>query len=206
MPLDRVYPLSDSIWGIWKITEGEADLSAVIPGEKVPESLTNPLKRQEHLAGRALIKALLQRWNIDYKRLEKDSFGKPFLPGTSIHLSLSHSYPHVAAVLHRERNVGIDLEQPKDKLLRIAHRILAPDELEDAGQNVTKHCIYWCAKEALIKIYGKKDLTFASNLRISPFLIGSSGHLVGRIVADNTETTIPLYYVVFDKFVVVISG
>lgn len=206
MPLDRVYALSDSIWGIWKIAEDETSIRLEVPGEKMPDGLTNPLKRLEHLAGRALIKALLQRWNFDYNRLEKDSFGKPFLPGTSIHLSLSHSYPHVAAVLHRTRNVGIDLEQPKDKLLRIAHRILAPDELEDAGQNLIKHCIYWCAKEALIKIYGKKDLNFASNLRISPFPLGASGHLIGRIVAHNTETTIPLQYVVFDKFVVVISS
>ena len=205
MPLDRVYTLSTSIWGIWKITEDETALSLEVPGEKVPDGLTNPLKRVEHLAGRALIKTLLQQWHLDYKRLEKDSFGKPFLSGTSVHLSLSHSYPHVAAVLNRERNVGIDLEQPKDKLLRIAHRILAPDEFRDAGNNVTKHCIYWCAKEALIKIYGKKDLTFASNLRISPFALASSGHLVGRILADNTETTIPLHYIVFDKFVVVIS-
>lgn len=206
MPVDRVYSFPTSIWGMWKITEDEAVLADEVPAEKIPDGLTNPLKRLEFLAGRALIKALLKQWDIRYDRLEKDSFGKPFLSGSSVHISLSHSYPHVAAVVNKEKNVGIDLEQPKDKLLRIAHRILAPDELQDAGDNVTKHCIYWCAKETLIKIYGKKDLIFSSNLRISPFPMGPSGHLVGRIVANDQETTIPLQYTVFDNFVVVISG
>ena len=206
MPVDRVYSLPTSVWGMWKITEDEATLATEVPGEKIPEGLSNPLRRLEFLAGRALIKALLEQWKVPYERLEKDDFGKPFLKGSSIHISLSHSYPHVAAVLNQEKNVGIDLEQPKDKLLRVAHRILAPDELEDAGNNVTKHCIYWCAKEALVKIYGKKDLIFSTNLHISPFPMAPSGHLVGRIVADNMETTIPLHYTVFDNFVVVISG
>lgn len=206
MPVDRVYSFPTSIWGIWKISEDEGSLAGEVPTEKIPEGLSNPLKRLEFLAGRALIKALLKRWGIEYERLEKDSFGKPFLSESSIHISLSHSYPHVAAILNKEKNVGIDLEQPKDKLLRIAHRILAPDELQDAGDDVTKHCIYWSAKEVLIKIYGKKDLHFSTNLRISPFPMAPSGHLVGRIVANNVETTIPLQYTVFDNFVVVISG
>lgn len=206
MPVDRVYSSPTSVWGMWKITEDEAVLAREVPAEKVPDALTNPLKRLEFLAGRALIKALLKRWEIPFQRLEKDTFGKPYLAGSPVHISLSHSYPHVAAVLNREKNVGIDLEQPKDKLLRIAHRILAPDELQDAGENVTKHCVYWCAKEALIKIYGKKDLIFSANLRIAPFPMAPSGHLVGRIVADNQETTIPLQYTVFENFVVVISG
>lgn len=206
MPVDRVYSFPTSIWGIWKITEDEAILAREVPDEKIPDGLTNMLKRLEFLAGRALIKTLLKEWNVDFQRLEKDSFGKPFLPGASIHISLSHSYPHVAAVLNKEKNVGIDIEQPKDKLLRIAHRILAPDELQDAADNITKHCIYWCAKEALVKIYGKKDLIFSTHLRISPFPLSPSGHLVGRIIADNQETSIPLRYTVFDKFVVVISG
>jgi phosphopantetheinyl transferase len=102
--------------------------------------------------------------------------------------------------------VGIDLEQPKEKLLRIAPRILAPQELQDAGTDVVKHCVYWCAKETLIKIYGRKDLTLAHNLLVSPFELSQNGHLVGRILANDKETAIPLIYYVSDGFVVVISA
>lgn len=205
MPADRLYHASDSIWGFWKIAEDEPTLAAKVPAEKLPNGVVNPSKRLEFLAGRALVSELLQHWNLPYERLTKDPYGKPYLGGSSIHLSLSHSYPYVAAILHRSKNVGIDLEQPKQKLLRIAPRVLHADELRNAGDNVIKHCIYWCAKEALIKIYGKKDLIFSENLLVAPFELQSRGYLIGRIIANNVETAIPLEYIVYDNFVVAVS-
>jgi len=206
MPVERIYTATDSIWGFWRILEEERSLAAEVPLEKMSSVLHNPLKRLEFLAGRALIKALLNKWDLPYPGLTKDPFGKPFLDGSDIRISLSHSYPYVAAILHRYKNVGIDLEQPKNKLLRIAPRVLADAELKDAGENIVKHCIYWCAKETLIKVYGKKDLIFSKNLLITPFSLGSQGHLIGRILANNTETAIPLEYIVSDNFVVVVSA
>lgn len=206
MPVERTYPSEHALWGLWKIEEDESTLLTNVPAEQVSATLTNPLKRIEFLAGRALIKNLLAEWNVTYRGLEKDPFGKPFLTGSSIHVSLSHSYPYVAAILHKTKNVGIDLEQPKDKLLRIASRVLSEGELRDAAEDIVKHCIYWCAKETMIKIYGKKDLIFARNLLIEPFFKQRSGHLVGRILANNDETTIPLAYFVTDEFVVVLSA
>ncbi|MEX2230884.1 MAG: 4'-phosphopantetheinyl transferase superfamily protein [Cyclobacteriaceae bacterium] len=205
MPVDRIYNGPDSIWGFWRILEDETSLAAQVPLEKISDSITNPSKRLEFLAGRALIKGLLNKWNLPYAGLTKDSFGKPYLTASDIQLSLSHSYPYVAAILHRHQNVGIDLEQPKNKLLRIAPRVLSANELADAGTDIVKHCIYWCAKEALVKIYGKKDLIFSKNLLITPFSRSSEGHLIGRILAKDTETAIPLEYIVSDNFVVVVS-
>ena len=206
MPVDRIYDSSDSVWGFWRILEDEKSLAAEVPSEGISASVSNPLKRLEFLAGRALIKSLLHHWNLPFEGLRKDPFGKPYLAGSEMQISLSHSFPFVAAVLHRNKNVGIDLEQPKSKLLRIAPRVLSKAELSDAGENIVKHCIYWCAKEAMIKIYGKKDLVFSKNLFISPFLLGPSGYLTGRILANNTETAIPLEYIVTDNFVVVVSA
>lgn len=206
MPLDRIYTAPDCIWGFWRIMEDESALAAVVPFEEVSETIANPLKRLEFLAGRVLIKSLLTHWDLDYQGMKKDAFGKPFLLDSDIQISLSHSYPYVAAILHRHKKVGIDLEQPKDKLLRIAHRVLAETELEDAGNDVIKHCIYWSAKEAMVKIYGKKDLIFAKNLIITPFLRSHEGYLIGRILVNNSETTIPLRYIVYDKFVLVVSN
>ncbi len=205
MPVDRIYSSEDSCWGLWKITEDETSLQNEVIGETVPPTLTNPLKRREFFAGRALVKTLLQAWKLPYPGIEKDQYGKPFLAGSAVHMSLSHSYPFVAAIIHRHKNVGIDLEQPKDKLLRIAPRILSELELSHAGEDVVKHCVYWCAKEALIKIYGKKDLILSRNLLISPFSLQQKGDLIGRIIANNTETDIPLEYIVSDNFVVVLS-
>jgi phosphopantetheinyl transferase len=111
----------------------------------------------------------------------------------------------VAAIIDKNKSVGIDLEQPKDKLLRIAHRVLNVDELENAGHDVVKHCVYWCAKETLIKIYGKRHLVLAKDLAIEPFNLQKSGNLLGRILANDMSVTITLYYRVYDNFVVVLN-
>lgn len=206
MPVDRIYKAPDCIWGFWRVLEDEKSLATVVPFEKVSDAIANPFKRLEFLAGRVLIKSLLKNWNVDYNGLTKDEFGKPFLADSDIQISLSHSYPYVAAIIHRHKKVGIDLEQPKDKLLRIAPRVLAERELKDAGNDIVKNCVYWCAKEALIKIYGKKDLILAKNLLITPFLLSSEGYLIGRILANNSETAIPLHYIVYENFVVVVSN
>lgn len=205
MPVERIHTDQGAVWGYWRIEEAEDALAAEVPTERAPAAVTNRLKRLEFLAGRVLVKTLLDKWDLPFAGLTKDSYGKPFLTGSSIRLSLSHSYPYVAAILHRQKNVGIDLEQPKEKMLRIGPRVLAPEELCDAGDDIIKHCIYWCAKEAMIKIHGKKNLILSKNLLVTPFLLDSQGHLIGRILADDRVTTIPLEYLVTDNFVVVVS-
>ena len=193
-------------WAFTKIVEDEHTmLERLAQEETVPTTLTNSNKRLEFLAARVLLQNLLGQWNLLYKGLTKDDFGKPFLVGYDFQISLTHSYPYVAAVIDRTRNVGIDLEQPKEKLLRVAPRVMSREELMDAGNDLTKHCIYWCAKEALVKIHGKKDLTFAENLVIAPFSIKKEGELIGRIIVNKTETAIPLQYFVHESFVVVLS-
>lgn len=206
MPVERTFSLPDAVWGFWNIQEDESTLAMQLPDEPIPPALTNAQKRLEFLAGRALIKYLLEQWALAYPGVRKDAFGKPFLHECDIRISLSHSFPYVAAILHRDKNVGIDLEQPKEKLLRIAHRIMSDTELADAGDDIIKHCVYWCAKETLVKLYGKKDLSFSKNLQIEPFHLRTEGQLVGRILAGKTATAIPLAYIVTANFVVVVSN
>lgn len=206
MPLENLHKGTNSAWALWKIEEEESVLaSAVAPFETAPSNLTNPLKRLEFLAGRVLIKELANVFGLKFHGLTKDEFGKPFLKNHDFQISLSHSYPYVAAVIHRSHAVGIDLEQPKEKLLKVAPRVLHATELQDAGPDIVKHCIYWCAKETLVKIHGKKDLIFAENLLISPFLKEKQGELIGRIIVNTTETTVTLAYFVYENFVVVLN-
>jgi 4'-phosphopantetheinyl transferase len=206
LPLDNLHRDKHRAWGLWKIDESEGALSAEISNyETVPETITNPFKRLEFLAARVLLKELTTSLDQKYSGVTKDEFGKPSLKNSRFQISLSHSYPYVAAIINDGKAVGIDLEQPKPKLLKIASRVLAKDEIDDAGTDVIKHCIYWCAKESLIKIHGKKDLVFAENMRINPFSRAKYGHLIGRIIVDTIETTVPLQYYVFENFVVVLS-
>lgn len=207
MPLEKLeYQGEERSWGIWRISENEhVLLDQVRDYESIPDTITHPQKRLEFIAGRVLARNLLEALGKPFQGVTKDVYGKPFFKQNTYQLSLSHSYPYVAALTDIRKSVGIDLEQIKQKLLKIAPRVLNASELQDAGADEIKHCIYWCAKEALIKIYGKKDLVFSEHLLIDPFKLGTKGHLSGKIVMNGTETNVPLQYFVFDSFVVVLN-
>ena len=205
MPLEKIVIDRDRAWGIWQIRENEAELSALLPTEQIPPSIHNSQKRCEHLSARILVSEIMSALGLSYQGIVKDDYGKPFLHAHPHQLSLSHSYPYVAALIDSVASAGIDLEQPKQKLLRIAPRILHADELADAGVDLLKHCIYWCAKETLIKVHGKKDLIFAENLLITPFSMKNEGDITGRIIVDHRETIVPLYYMLSPYFVMVFN-
>lgn len=206
MPLEKIVVEKERAWALWEISEDEKTLNVEISKyEAISDALTNPQKRLEWLAGRVATKALMQSQKLTFRGLIKDEYGKPFPKGYEFHLSLSHSFPYVAVCMDNRHPVGIDLEQPKQKLLRIASRIHHEQELHDLGTDVVKHCIYWCAKESLLKLYGKKDLIFAENMFIEPFDRKNEGDITGKFLIGGTERLIPLHYVVYPSFVVVFT-
>ncbi len=206
MALEKIVITDTGGWALWKVEEDEDTLLRMVESvDELPSSIHNIKKRMEWLAGRVVVKTIMERLGLHFKGIVKDEFGKPFPKAYDYQLSLSHSYPYVGALIDREISVGIDLEQPQEKLLRVAPRVFHPNELADAGNDVVKCCIYWCAKEALIKVYGKKDLTLAENLFINPFTRETEGDILGRIIVKDIETIIPLYYIVYPNFVVVLN-
>ncbi|MEO7989119.1 MAG: 4'-phosphopantetheinyl transferase superfamily protein [Chryseolinea sp.] len=205
MPLEKLVVELGRTWALWRIEEEEETLAEIVPLEKISDTITSPQKRLEWIAGRVLVKEVMEAMDLNYHGIVKDEFGKPFPERYDYQLSLSHSFPFVAVLLDKYESVGIDLEQPKEKLLRIAPRIHSEDELKDAGTDIIKHCIYWCAKEALIKIYGKKDLIFSENMKILPFQRKTEGDIIGKIIVKDMERVIPLYYQVNQEFVLVFN-
>jgi 4'-phosphopantetheinyl transferase len=203
MPLLKIQKTDrQSGWALWFITENENELSEA-SGDTIDSSIVSYTKRLEWLAGRALIKSLVEQCGLEFYGLEKDEFGKPSLKNHTHFISLSHSYPYVAAQIDPTLEVGIDLEQPKEKLLTIAHRVLSPQELDDAGTDVTKHCVYWCAKEALYKSYGKRGLHFADHLHVAPFALMRNGDLQGKIEKNGYSRELDLIYSIQPDYVLV---
>ncbi|MFO7256659.1 MAG: 4'-phosphopantetheinyl transferase superfamily protein [Bacteroidota bacterium] len=206
MPLEKIEDNRGNPWGLWRIEEDETQLEAAAASpERIPETIRHPHKRLEWHAARVLVKTLMHRCGLTFHGIIKDTFGKPFPAGSDYHLSLSHSYPYVAAYLHATNSVGIDIQPPRPSLLRIAHRILDPSELAFAGSDLNTHCVIWCAKEVLIKVHGRKDLIFSKNLKISPFSINSKGYFSGSIIVGPTETEVRLYYEMHPAFALVLN-
>ena len=206
MPLEKIEITNNRAWARWRIDETEEYLGGlIIPFEKVPDTIKSPVKRLEWIAGRVLVKTIMEAMGLVFRGITKNEFGKPFPAKCHYQLALSHSYPYVAALLDEHKPVGIDVEQLKPKLLKIASRVLDKEEMIDAGDNLTKHCVYWCAKETLIKVHGKKDLIFAENLKINPFVLSKNGDILGRIIVNSSVEVVSLMYMVEEDFVMVLS-
>lgn len=200
--LERIAP--QRAWALWHISEGEPTLQSQLE-EKCPEDFVHETKRLEWLAGRLLLKTLVQDVGLTYRGTAKDRYGKPLLEGSSIHISLSHSYPWVAAQIDNRFPAGIDIEQPRAKLRVVAHRVFSPREVADAGDDLTKLCIYWSAKEALYKYHGKRELLFSDHLAVDAFSLSTSGSIHGSIEADGVKSFVPLAYRVAEDYVVVFT-
>jgi phosphopantetheinyl transferase len=109
----------------------------------------------------------------------------------------------VAAQIHPDKPVGIDLEQPRPKLLTVMRRVLTDDEWLDGANNLLKLCVYWCAKEALYKIYGKRSLVFTEQILIKPFALEQRGTVKGTIKEEASERIVLLDYTVEQEYVLI---
>lgn len=189
MPILKIAKINDkSTYAIWEITERVEELRVLVENAanvQLPDrDIANQTKQSEWMAGRLLLTALAEDMGLVYLGIYKDDDGKPHLRNLDYHISLSHSSPLVAAIIHQDHAVGIDVEQPKEKLLRIASRFLSEEEQQVCGDHKDLLCIHWCAKEALYKLYGKKQLIFKENLLIS--MKGDA--LFGRIIVNGVTS------------------
>lgn len=174
------------------ILADEPDLQAGLPlTQPELDELTlirHPAQRTEWLACRVAVRQLVEQLGGVYTGLYKDEYGKPHLRGLPWSISLSHTTGWAAAVLHQSRPVGIDIEPIREQFQRVVPRTLSLSEIAHAAGLPERLAVYWCAKESLYKLYGKRQLTFREHLHIDPFTDGAT-QLTGYVrLPDHTET------------------
>lgn len=154
---------------IWELTESIEELDAMLPIFVDREELlstSHPQKKREWMGGRILLNQLVAHTGQTFHGLRKDEHGKPFLKNSSQYISLTHTSEYVAAVIHPSQQVGIDMEKKHEKLLRTSRKYMNDLEMDQAREDIPSHCIYWCAKEALYKLNGRKKVSFKDDITI----------------------------------------
>lgn len=196
----------DACWGVWQIEESEQELLYLLNPTKSDdihfESIQHDRIRLESIASRMVVKAISERMGNEYQGIFKNKNGKPFLYNSPFHISYSHTERFAAAILHRERPCGIDMEHVQEKMLRVSTRFLSLQELENSEKDLEKICIYWCAKEAMYKLYNLKDAEFKGNLKITPFEKQDKGILDGLIHVGSFLSKTEVHYQIFGEVMV----
>ncbi len=201
MPLQTLISLNDDCTAVlWRITEDEPSLYADLPltTDEAADlaGITHLTQRVEWLACRVAIRALV---GTDYAGLQKDEFGKPHLirsvpsPNSPVtgYVSLSHTGGWAAAVWHKSKPVGIDIEPLRAQFGRVVPRVLSDAEIAHANGDLMRLAMYWCAKESLYKLYGKRQLTFREHLLIDPFADGDT-RLTGHVRLPGHDETVQI--------------
>lgn len=177
-----------SAYAIWNIQETNDQLLALID-EETPSGL-NPTRFAEWVVGRILIKSLCMQFGIKYRGIQPNEAGKPYLIGSGAEISISHSFPMAAAMIHLNHSCGIDLERARQKLISIQDKFINDSEKQYLGQ-LDKLCAIWCGKEVLYKIYGRRKLSMKDETTIK---FVSKTEMQGIIHKTDQEQHYHIYY------------
>lgn len=193
-------PLDCGKIGIWKLEESSEELSGSFSEEELSDSdfrkYSYEKRKTEWLAARILVRHLI---GADFKILYSET-GKPIL----IHpeyksLSISHSRDYVAVILHKTKDVGIDLEGLTRNYNSIQRRYLSGEELAQTKQDPVLQCLYWCAKEAIFKLLANDGIDFREQIRIFPFDPQLSKHFSAEYRSQSKLTSLTLDFLLFEN-------
>jgi len=184
--------------GVWKITEEEAFFRSRVDLQR---HVSHPQKRLQHLAGRFLLKQLFPDFPVQLIQIADTR--KPFLPDEAYHFSISHCGPFAAAIASTTERVGIDIEIPAAKVLRILAKFLHPHELQLLQHKIDPReaTVLWSAKEAMFKWWGRGGVDFSEMLRLNPAPLETEGSLQARFIRSELEVPLSVHYRQFEELI-----
>lgn len=149
-------------------------------------SFTNNKRKVEWMT----IRYLLLEIHDKVDDIVYDDHGKPHFVNSSSHLSISHSQEMVAVAINKKEICGIDIQLISDKIIRIKKKFLNDLELSKAQNDPTVLTMYWSCKEALFKVYGKKDAFLKDNMFVPELKFDrTKGTAKGQINTLNHQSS-----------------
>ena len=151
---------------VWKIEEPIAFFET-FPASWSTPTIEKPIKKLESIAARYCLHQLSPEF--ESLVLVQNDRNRPYFQNSEWHISLTHSYPYVAAACSPEKRIGIDLEKPGRNIEKIAPRFLCPAELAKWKDTSNLLTLAWSAKESIYKAVGKPGLSFQKEMEIIDF-------------------------------------
>lgn len=196
----------DTEFALWRIEEGADELYSQLQLDEHEKAFTKQLsksKRYLHWLGtRVLLRKMLR--TEEYIDCKVDSHGKPYLVTLPYHISLSHSFDYAAVMISKTSPVGIDIEQIKEKVERIANRFMSEDELAFIREQnkIDQLYVCWCAKEAVYKCYGQKEVSFLDNIMLQPFAFEGHGVVDAKLQKGAVDMAYEVNYIKYEDYMI----
>ena len=162
---------------VWKVISTSSDLVKnplfTIEELKAAKELKSEKRKTEFLASRLALKNLFS----NHLELKHHKSGKPYIKEAK-HISISHSKDYIA-IAFGEENIGVDIEEPKEKMLKLIPRILSEREYTEFQKNPSLElsCKLWGAKEAVLKYVGDKTINYRDEIQIENIKSGKAKYL-----------------------------
>jgi len=183
-------------WLFKKTTDlSEEEYAAVYEGlSSSRKAHIDQMKQEEDkkrsLLASALVAELLQAEGVAAK-LENDADGRPFLRGSDLFVSISHSHQGVACAIDHQP-VGIDLEQIRPVRKSLVEYVCLPEELAYVIQSPQPDTVtdpdtlqrffqVWTAKEACFKKHRDLVLLKINTLPLETTLCITDGFFINII-------------------------
>tara|TARA_Y100000589_G_scaffold329222_1_gene375172 strand:- start:1050 stop:1661 length:612 start_codon:yes stop_codon:yes gene_type:complete len=186
---------------VWKMTSSYEDQiknpllkSAELISAK---ELKNEKRKKEFISSRIALKNI---FNKDLE-LKHHKSGKPFIKETK-HLSISHS-SNFLALAFGEENIGIDIEKPQNRMVKLMPKILSEIEFMEFKKEPSMDlaCKVWGAKEAILKYVGDKNINYKEDIKVKNIHLGFATYLKMnfKVEFEKIENMILTYAVISDK-------
>lgn len=102
----------------------------------------------------------------DSGRVGHRDTGAPYIKGADVYISISHSRSVACLAVADDGVPGVDVEEPREQLRRVAPRVLSDDEMAVYGRGMPLLLRAWTLKEALYKAALTPGLDFRRDIAL----------------------------------------
>lgn len=185
---------------IWKIEESYEYLSEGVELTPNCAERVKGMKSDLHRRGFMSVRHLLAAAGYNDHDLYYDEAGKPHLRDGK-YISITHSFTF-SGIIISDREVGIDIEKQREKILLIAAKFTPLEEYRTlANENalIRKLTIVWGAKEAVYKLYAQPKVSFLQHINITDFDF-DDGRTTGKVTFNGKTSWYEFEFLEFEGF------
>ena len=186
---------------VWKMTSSYEDQikNPLLKSTEVisAKELKNKKRKKEFLSSRIALKKIFNK----ELELKYHKSGKPFIEEAK-HLSISHSSDFLA-IAFGEENIGVDIEKPQNRMIKLMPKILSEIELMEFENepSIDFACKLWGIKESILKYIGNKNLNYKEDINVDTISLDIAKYLnmTFKVEFEKIEDMILTYVVSNDK-------